>query len=102
MIRHCDATSLERGDGSLPYLEAFLEMRIARQDEVSDAGLSERIDGRGNLIMGADERRARSATEKADAGPESRRELERPGVPAGDESRTTAVDLRHPALPDRL
>ncbi len=69
---------------------------------MSDAGLTERIDGRGNLIVGTDERSARSATEQSDAGPQSRRKFERPGVPAGDESLATAVDLRHPALPDRL
>ena len=73
---------------------AFLEMRIAGQDEAIDAERHILLHALGDLVRIADQRRAGAAAHQSDAGPEVRADLELVAPPA--------MQARHALLADRV
>src|SRR5690349_1865451 len=81
---------------------SFLDMRLAREDEVVEADRMIFLDQRGDLLMAAHDRRSRAATHQAVACPKMRRDLEIAHARRGERRDVAAMQRVHSPLPGRL
>src|SRR5580693_6911820 len=93
-----EAAALEDRQHALAEPVCLLQMRIAGEDELGDAGAGVLLDQVGDLLVAADQGGAGAAADEADAGPEVRVDLEVAQAAAV----AALVQRAHPLLALRL